>query len=137
MPAPLRFQCRQALVLSLPASSRHGQPPVHVTCPLTVFGVSGAVVVGDFFMSGPSAIQNSSPNQMLGTPSFVSRKELLLEVTSTSSRLDVATQQILHIGNMHGRSTNFIMIFYHVDTNLVHRLSQDQHNWARGEFNFC
>ena len=68
-----------------------------------------------FFLSGSPLIQNTSTNEILGTPTFVSQAT---KVFPTFFRLDITNLPILQIGDIQGRSNNSSMPFHSGD--LVH-----------------
>ena len=84
-------------------------------------------------LSEPPAIQNSSPNRILGTPIFGAQKRLF-RVNPTFFRLEVSPRHIMASWNLQGTLTNSIMLFHNVAPKLVHWLPQDQQNWLAEQF---
>ena len=74
---------------------------------------------------GKQTVQKCSPNQILSNPISVSQKRPR-GATLKIFRLDVTNLQILQVGDIQGKSTNSIMSFHQVDTNLANLLSQHQ-----------
>ena len=72
-----------------------------------------------FFLQRPAPIQNGTPNQNLGTPTFGSQNRPI-KVPPTYFRLDVPNLEILPRGDIPSISTNSIMPFNNVDPKLLH-----------------
>ena len=72
-----------------------------------------------FSLQHPAPIQNGTPNQILGTPTFGSQNRPI-KMPPTYFRLDVPNLEILPCGDIPSISTNSIMPFHNVDPKLLH-----------------
>ena len=87
----------------------------------TVLGTVATVVVS-FFLQRLALIQNTTPTQHFGIPTFGSQNRPI-KIPPTYFRLDVPLLEILPSGDIPSMSTNSNMPFHNVDPKLLHCFS--------------